>query len=223
MQPLFGFSLHKSIIPSHAEVLTPLGQGLCQEGWSWVEDDLLCHAALWIPRGFRSPPRWRRCSPCMGSLGPGPGKYCFLSVSWSRWLYLEGNPTVVWIFRSRNENLFRLASLLGALPAHLVGGHTGGGGGHPANLPGLLVNPEVCRSQGPGGEAARQRGGAGLCLASKGSGQVLHLVKTIFSRICNYFLSITWTPYFSPVPTMSGSFEKLKVFLSFPATKYSAE
>ena len=138
-------------------------------------------------------------------------------------LNLEGNPTVVWIFRSRNENLFRLASLLGALPAHLVGGHTGGGGGHPANLPGLLLHPEVCRSQGPGGEAARQRGGAGLCLASKGSGQVLNLVRTIFSRIWEYFLSITWTPYFSPVPTMSGSFEKLKVFLSFPATKYSAE
>ena len=31
----------------------------------------------------------------------------------------------------------------------------------------------------------------------------------------------TFTVYFSPVPTMSGSLEKLKVFLS-PGTKYSA-
>ena len=90
--------------------------------------------------------------------------------------YLEGNATVVWIFRSWYQNFFWLASLLSALPAHLVSAHTWGGGGHPSHLPGLLVHLEVSRGKGPGGEAARQRGGGGLRLTAKGGGQVLHLI-----------------------------------------------
>ena len=135
--------------------------------------------------------------------------------------YLEGNSTVVWIFRSRYKNFFWLASLLSALPAHLVCAHTGGGRSHPSNLPRVLVHPEVCRGKGARGEAACQRGGRGLGLAAKGCGKVLHLVKrTQFSLYCPW--SPTRTPYFSPVPAMSGNLEKLKVVLS-PATKYSAE
>ena len=135
--------------------------------------------------------------------------------------YLEGYPTVVWIFRSRYKNLLRLASFFSALPAHLVCAHTGGGRSHPSHLPRVLVHPEVCRGKGARGEAACQRGGRALGLAAKGCGKVLHLVRGTKSSL-DCPCSPTCTPYFSPVPTMSGNLEKLKVFFS-PVTKYSAE
>ena len=97
--------------------------------------------------------------------------------------YLEGNPTVVWIFRRWYKNFFRFASFLSALPAHLVCAHAGGGRSHPSHFPRVLVHPEVCWGKRAGCEAACQRGGRGLRLTAKGGGKVLHLVSFNFPWI----------------------------------------
>ena len=183
--------------------------------------DLLCRAIPSTLLGSQSPPQWHRCSLCTGSRVSSPEHDCSSTSETERKSTLSAS---LQLFGSSGAGI---RSSSGLLPSSVLFHRTlyvltlGDGDATQATSADSSSTRKVVGASGrvvnvpvKGAEHVSTSLPKGTARCST----CFFFMKT-FHFLCSFLP--TCTPYFSPVPTISGNLEKLKVVLS-PATKYSA-